>query len=119
MCLNIDPFSETLIENYISSLYILKLIRNTLTSALLERIANVFSKYIYSIIRKVAALRNRKLALRAIVTMQFPSFALYNCVIILEICKGEVEHFIKDLFEIDISFLGPLSGGPAYGRASA
>ena len=58
-----------LIKNYISSLYILKLIRNTSISALLKGIANVFGEYIYSIIKRVAALRNRKLALRAIVTM--------------------------------------------------
>ena len=34
--------------------------------------------------------------------MQFPSFILYNYIIILEIYKGEIERFIKDLFEIDI-----------------
>ena len=34
--------------------------------------------------------------------MQFPFFALHDCVIILEIYKGEVERFIKDLFRIDI-----------------
>ena len=83
-------------------MYILKPIRNTLINTLLKGITNVFSEYIYSIIKRVAALRNGKLALRAIVTMQFPSFILYNCVIILEIYKGEVERFIKDLFRINI-----------------
>ena len=83
-------------------MYILKPIRNTLTSALLKGIADVFSEYIYSIIKRVTALRNKKLALRAIVTMQFPSFTLHDYIIILEIYKGEVERFVKDLFRIDI-----------------
>ncbi len=76
--------------------------RNTSTSASLEGIADVFGEYMCSVIRRVAALSNGKPALRAAVTMQFPAFALHDCVIMLEICEGEVERLVKDLFGIDI-----------------
>lgn len=35
--------------------------------------------------------------------MQFPNFALYDYIIILEVYESEVEHLIKDLFRIDIT----------------
>ncbi|OCK92252.1 uncharacterized protein K441DRAFT_571163, partial [Cenococcum geophilum 1.58] len=70
--------------------------------ALLKGVADIFDEYIYCIIRRVTVLNNRVPAVKAAIIMQFPSFALYNYIIMLEIYKSEVEHLVKDLFGINL-----------------
>ncbi|KAF2174454.1 hypothetical protein K469DRAFT_186464, partial [Zopfia rhizophila CBS 207.26] len=75
---------------------------NTATSASLEGVADVFGEYMYRAIRRVAVSSDGIPALKAAVTMQFPDFALHDCVMMLEVCESEVEHLVKELFGIDV-----------------
>lgn len=76
---------------------------NAATSASLEGVADVFGEYMCRAIRRVTASSDGIPALKAAVTMQFPVFALHDCVMMLEVYEREVEHLVKDLFGIDMT----------------
>jgi hypothetical protein len=76
---------------------------NEATSASLEGVADVFGEYMCRAIRRVTAPSGGIPALKAAVTMQFPVFALHDCVMMLEVCEKEVEHLVKALFGIDMT----------------
>ncbi|KAF2689921.1 hypothetical protein K458DRAFT_412779 [Lentithecium fluviatile CBS 122367] len=85
---------------------------NTATSASLEGVADVFGEYMYRVIRRVTVFNDRHPTLKANVTIQFPGFALHDCVLMLEICEIVVEHLVKDLSGITVmSVIGILSKG--------
>lgn len=75
---------------------------DTATSASLEGTASVFGEYMYGVVRRVTTSNGGMTTVKAAVTMQFPGFALHDCVMMLEICETEVEHLVKDLFGINV-----------------
>ncbi|KAL5313253.1 hypothetical protein ACEPPN_018986 [Leptodophora sp. 'Broadleaf-Isolate-01'] len=101
---SIHPPNETPTENHESSLENPNSTAtgNTATSASLEGVADVFGEYMCRAIRRVTAPSDGIPALKAAVTMQFPAFALHDCVIMLEVCEREVEHLVKYLFGINV-----------------
>lgn len=55
------------------------------------------------IIRRVTTMTNMGLSSWSIaIIMEFFDFMLVNCIMMLEVMEGEVEHFIKDLFNITV-----------------
>jgi hypothetical protein len=69
----------------------------TVINASLEGVANVFGDYMFRAIRRSHSSQDRIPSLKAAVTMEFPDFVLVDCVMMLEVCKREVEHLVKDL----------------------
>lgn len=80
--------------------------RDTATSASLEDVAEVFGEYMCYAIKKAQDISCSTESLQATVKMEFPTFALHDCVMMLEICEEEVEHLVKKLFGIDIVSVG-------------
>ncbi|KAK8924450.1 hypothetical protein VCV18_004872 [Metarhizium anisopliae] len=70
--------------------------------ASLEGIAKVFDKHIRGAIRRVEVQSDGIVSTNAAVMMEFPDFALVDCVMMLEVCKEDVERLVKDLFGIDV-----------------
>ena len=53
-------------------------------------------------IRRVKVQSDGVVSTNAAVMMEFPDFALVDCVMMLEVCKDEVERLVTDLFGIDV-----------------
>lgn len=76
--------------------------RNVIINAPLEGVPKVFPEYWCRKIRKV----REGASWKAAITMQFPEFALVDCVMMLEVDASEVEYLVKRLFGIEMETVG-------------
>ncbi|KAI7975633.1 hypothetical protein EIK77_003988 [Talaromyces pinophilus] len=75
---------------------------NVIVNAPLEGVSKVFPEYWCRAIRRV----REGASWKAAITMQFPEFALVDCVMMLEVNANEVEHLVKSLFGIEMESVG-------------
>lgn len=76
--------------------------RNVIVNAPLEGVSKVFPEYWCRAIRRVREGESWKAA----ITMEFPKFALVDCVMMLEVNANEVEYLVKSLFGIAMESVG-------------